>query len=596
MDIRIISDLHIDINKDYPISYNDDVFTVIAGDICGNPYDGVEWVKNNIKHGLFIKGNHCLIPGTEVLTDIGFKPIETITVADKVYQYNKGYCELVNPTRVIKTTSDKFIEFKCSQFHQIVTEEHRMCMSDGSFILAKDLLNKDLYSKDFTLTAKTQSDKDYDISDDLLRFLVWIVSDATIVLGDRALSKCDTFYLNRYKNGEINKTRIQFHLSKQRKIKALEALLNKLGFSYTLNITKKCGCNILQPYFLRVYSEPARLAVKLLNYKKEFPAWFLQLSKRQLDIVLETLLITDGFQDHKQIRWVHTSKNDTDIMQSLCARYGYLFTYKSGICSSGFKSKNPKLQYYCKIKNKDFKQVKVFINQINKLSDAYCLTVPSGAFIIRYKGITSVTGNCVYHNLHLFFQEIPSIYSNAFPIDADVSFLENQYKIIDDIVFIGCTLYTDYKYGGNQYNNMIMANRGLNDFRYGMWFDEKTHCLTPLQPQHYLKLHEKSRRFISNTLKKFKDKKCVLITHHGMSPKCIADEYVGNYLNASYVSNMERLIKSNPNLVLVISGHIHASKDFMVGNTRYIMNPYGYRNPSYGIVNTAFNSNLIVSV
>lgn len=190
---------------------------------------------------------------------------------------------------------------------------------------------------------------------------------------------------------------------------------------------------------------------------------------------------------------------------------------------------------------------------------------------------------------------IPDL-QEKYPIDSDLSFLENQYKIINDIVFIGCTLYTDYKYGGNQYNNMIMANRGLNDFRYGMWFDEKTHCLVPLQPQYYLKLHEKSRRFISRTLKKFKDKKCVLITHHGMSPKCIANEYVGDALNASYVSNMERLIKANPNLALVISGHIHASKDFMVGNTRYIMNSYGYRNPAWGTVNTAFNPNLIVSV
>jgi predicted phosphodiesterase len=202
----------------------------------------------------------------------------------------------------------------------------------------------------------------------------------------------------------------------------------------------------------------------------------------------------------------------------------------------------------------------------------------------------------VYNKLYLPLQALTKIYADAFPLDADVSFLDDQYKIINGIVFIGCTLYTDYKFAGTQYDNMRTATVGLNDFRWGFWFDKNIQNLVPLQPQHYLKLHKKSRRFISKTLKKFKDKKCVLITHHGMSPKCIADEYVGNYLNASYVSNMERLIKSNPNLVLVISGHIHASKDFMIGNTRYIMNPYGYRNPFYGIVNTAFNPNLIMSV
>ena len=37
------------------------------------------------------------------------------------------------------------------------------------------------------------------------------------------------------------------------------------------------------------YLNNARKIVKLLDFKKEFPSWFLNLSKRQVDIVLETL-------------------------------------------------------------------------------------------------------------------------------------------------------------------------------------------------------------------------------------------------------------------------------------------------------------------
>ena len=63
MKLRIISDLHIDINKDYPLSYDDDVFTVICGDISGYAEDTIEWVKGNIRKGVFVEGNHIAYSG-----------------------------------------------------------------------------------------------------------------------------------------------------------------------------------------------------------------------------------------------------------------------------------------------------------------------------------------------------------------------------------------------------------------------------------------------------------------------------------------------------------------------------------------------------
>ena len=60
MKIRVISDIHEDINDRYPLNYNDDTFTIIAGDISGDPVNGVQWIKNNIKYGLFVHGNHLV--------------------------------------------------------------------------------------------------------------------------------------------------------------------------------------------------------------------------------------------------------------------------------------------------------------------------------------------------------------------------------------------------------------------------------------------------------------------------------------------------------------------------------------------------------
>jgi len=61
MKIRLVSDLHIDVNREYGVSLGDDgAFTLIAGDICGNPKDTVEWVRNNVKKGAFCAGNHIV--------------------------------------------------------------------------------------------------------------------------------------------------------------------------------------------------------------------------------------------------------------------------------------------------------------------------------------------------------------------------------------------------------------------------------------------------------------------------------------------------------------------------------------------------------
>ena len=62
MQIRVLSDIHIDINENYPIpSFEDDIFTIVAGDISGDPVISSYWIEDNIKNGLFVHGNHDLV-------------------------------------------------------------------------------------------------------------------------------------------------------------------------------------------------------------------------------------------------------------------------------------------------------------------------------------------------------------------------------------------------------------------------------------------------------------------------------------------------------------------------------------------------------
>lgn len=63
MKIRILSDLHIDVNEKYPLKLFEkdrEVFTIIAGDTAGELADGVLWIKNNCPYGVCVSGNHLV--------------------------------------------------------------------------------------------------------------------------------------------------------------------------------------------------------------------------------------------------------------------------------------------------------------------------------------------------------------------------------------------------------------------------------------------------------------------------------------------------------------------------------------------------------
>lgn len=59
MKLRILSDLHLHINKKYPLDIpNNYDYTLIAGDIGPDYKSNVEWIRKNIHKGAFISGNH----------------------------------------------------------------------------------------------------------------------------------------------------------------------------------------------------------------------------------------------------------------------------------------------------------------------------------------------------------------------------------------------------------------------------------------------------------------------------------------------------------------------------------------------------------
>lgn len=142
------------------------------------------------------------------------------------------------------------------------------------------------------------------------------------------------------------KTRVQFKLSKQRKIQRLRELLKDIEIPYTFKEATISGLNILQPYYIRIYGKGSLSIHEYLNNVKQFPfSWVDNLTKEQLLIVLNEIRVTDGSSTvYDRLDWCTTSEHDKDVILKSCDKYNIKYTSKALEGRSGFI--NGKLQYY----------------------------------------------------------------------------------------------------------------------------------------------------------------------------------------------------------------------------------------------------------
>ena len=162
-------------------------------------------------------------------------------------------------------------------------------------------------------------------------------------------------------------------------------------------------------------------------------------------------------------------------------------------------------------------------------------------------------------------------------------------KIINDVVFIGDTLWTDMN--KNDLVTKEYCKKSLNDFSYIHYKNRL------LLPDDIISINNDVLSVIDETLKKYEysNYKKVVITHHAINEKSIATKYKNSYLmNGGFVTDIQPIFDKY-NYDLHVHGHTHASFDYYIGDTRVICNPHGYminNNPE----NEVYNNNLIIEI
>jgi predicted phosphodiesterase len=154
----------------------------------------------------------------------------------------------------------------------------------------------------------------------------------------------------------------------------------------------------------------------------------------------------------------------------------------------------------------------------------------------------------------------------------NVYFLENEMKVINDITFIGATLWTDCNKGDPLTLNALTDM--LNDYRV---IRNDENGFSKLRPAHTMHRHQQTLSYLKAVLPDLKDNKVVFVGHHTPSHQSIHERYQGQYLmNGGYHSELSEFILDHPQIVLWTHGHTHEPFDYMIGETRIVCNPRGY--------------------
>ena len=154
----------------------------------------------------------------------------------------------------------------------------------------------------------------------------------------------------------------------------------------------------------------------------------------------------------------------------------------------------------------------------------------------------------------------------------NVYFLEQSIKEINDVTFIGATLWTDMNDGDR--TTLLIVQEMMNDYRIVRNSNRNYARLTPSDT---VVRHKNTLKYIESVINTDPNKKYVVVGHHAPSKQSVKPRYAEDIeMNGAYSSDLENFITGYPQIALWTHGHTHDQFDYFVGNTRIVCNPRGY--------------------
>jgi predicted phosphodiesterase len=232
----------------------------------------------------------------------------------------------------------------------------------------------------------------------------------------------------------------------------------------------------------------------------------------------------------------------------------------------------------------------------------------------EFKNVMYVMGNHEHYDGD--FAKSGEILRNALSRYNNIHFLEKTCVKIDDVTFIGGTLWTDMN--KEDPTTMFHVQRRMNDFQivrnsnrmvtrtvpiyeenplytedgknggkyvtdergfYKEVGKKKKQDASTLCPEDVVPEHKAMVEYIRTVIENKFDEKFVVVGHHAPSRQSTHPRYQHDTLmNGAYSSSLDEFILDHPQIKLWTHGHTHEDFDYMVGTTRVFCNPRGYIN------------------
>jgi Icc-related predicted phosphoesterase len=155
----------------------------------------------------------------------------------------------------------------------------------------------------------------------------------------------------------------------------------------------------------------------------------------------------------------------------------------------------------------------------------------------------------------------------------NIHFLDKEHVEIDGVTFVGGTLWTDMN--KNDPTTMQVIEGMINDFRIIRNSQRNYSRFTPLDSVVH---HKETLEYIKNVVDSDPAKKYVVVGHHAPTSLSIHEKYKKDvWMNGGYYSDLSEFILDRPQIALWTHGHMHDPHDYMMGETRIVCNPRGYK-------------------
>lgn len=201
------------------------------------------------------------------------------------------------------------------------------------------------------------------------------------------------------------------------------------------------------------------------------------------------------------------------------------------------------------------------------LADAACLEAAVKRVCEAAKEVVFVPGNHEFYGAS--FSEVFEVLRGLERRFKNFTCLDRQVKVFGKQRFVGATLWFPASEFAERFKDR------LNDFYQIEDFDPRVYseCASSIN---WLAVNVKQDD--------------VVVTHHLPSKRSVASPYKTSALNCFFLCDVEDIIK-NRKPKFWIHGHTHSSCDYMIGRTRVLCNPFGYRGE-----NRSFVDKLVIDV